>query len=481
MRAQQGPHPQAPTASNLGAFFEAAPVLTCLATPDGFLPQIGGPWTDTLGWPAEALTTRPFFDFVHPDDLAATAAALDRLNSGETVVAFTNRYRTADGGWKFLRWYAQPIEDGNVYAIATDVTDEATHELQLAEQNYLLETMADFHQSVMTATQMEQSFTHLRDRLTELTGGAEVMIGAVADRPGFGPVIAALTATQSFAAVLEPVVESDDIGDLPSAPIGLISDLNTLTGAAVRTVEPVVAAEADRDVRRSPIAGRDAAVSNQITLPLPGRNGVVGVIAIADLPDAADPDIVKLLTPLCLAVGTAIEHASVQRRNEHLIERTSELSALLTAVTEDIDTLLVVTDTNGLITFMNSAAETVLGVSTESAAGRLTPAAFVGVPTDDPEAGRQDYVDAYTAWSADPGRSRAEWTFTSVGGQRVPLLVSVTPLRSDAGSHAGWVHLGTSLADRYAVEAARTNAAVMATEIDALRSRERELGLLAEA
>lgn len=54
--------------------FELSRDPVCTAGYDGVLRQLSKSWTETLGWTAEELRSRPFVDFVHPDDRETTIA-----------------------------------------------------------------------------------------------------------------------------------------------------------------------------------------------------------------------------------------------------------------------------------------------------------------------------------------------------------------------------------------------------------------------
>ena len=72
---------------------------TCCASPTshGYFRRLNPEWERTLGYPLESTRGRRFLDLVHPDDVEATLAAVDRLAQGQSETRFVNRYRTADG------------------------------------------------------------------------------------------------------------------------------------------------------------------------------------------------------------------------------------------------------------------------------------------------------------------------------------------------------------------------------------------------
>ena len=87
-------------------------------------------WTGALGWATEEIQGRRYTDFVHPDDIGASAAAFERLERGDPVLHFENRYRTVDGGWRWLSWVAVP-ESGKLYSVTRDVTVERERQAEL--------------------------------------------------------------------------------------------------------------------------------------------------------------------------------------------------------------------------------------------------------------------------------------------------------------------------------------------------------------
>ena len=105
-------------------FFDLSLDLLCIAGTDGYYKQLSPAFSQTLGWSGEEILERPYLDFVHPDDRAATLAEVEKLTHGVPSILFENRYQCKDGSWKWLSWRAQPFpSEGLLYATARDVTE----------------------------------------------------------------------------------------------------------------------------------------------------------------------------------------------------------------------------------------------------------------------------------------------------------------------------------------------------------------------
>lgn len=119
-------------------FFEMSRDLHCLAGFDGFFKRVNSSFCRVLGYSEAELLSRPFVEFVHVDDVAATLAEVGRLSHGNPTVQFANRYRKRDGDWCSLEWTAVPcLTEGLIYATARDANDRrraerAEYELEMA-------------------------------------------------------------------------------------------------------------------------------------------------------------------------------------------------------------------------------------------------------------------------------------------------------------------------------------------------------------
>ena len=98
--------------------------LLCITGKDGYFKRVNPAFERTLGYTSDELTSRPYIDFVHPDDRAETDVAQGSLVRGDDIVQFENRYVRSDGNVRWLQWSARSVPDeGLIYAAARDVSE----------------------------------------------------------------------------------------------------------------------------------------------------------------------------------------------------------------------------------------------------------------------------------------------------------------------------------------------------------------------
>lgn len=88
--------------------------------------------TKTLGYSEEELLSKPFLEFVYPDDIEITMKEVAKLKSGALTINFQNRYICKDGSLKRILWSTSPdLSTGLLYAVARDVTELVKNEESL--------------------------------------------------------------------------------------------------------------------------------------------------------------------------------------------------------------------------------------------------------------------------------------------------------------------------------------------------------------
>jgi len=109
---------------DLVRFFDLSLDLFCIASMEGYFLRVNENFQRILGYTTEEMTSRPFIDFVHPDDRDKTTLVVAQLSCGEPCVQFLNRYRHVRGHYLWLEWSAQSVpQERATYAVARDVTD----------------------------------------------------------------------------------------------------------------------------------------------------------------------------------------------------------------------------------------------------------------------------------------------------------------------------------------------------------------------
>jgi len=132
------------TEGDLREFIDLSLNLLCIAGTDGYFKHVNPAWETTFGFTREELLSRPYLEFVHPDDRGTTTAEAAKLASGCNTVSFENRYRCKDGSYKWLLWSAVVrAERGLIYAIAADITERKREEARLAAQHAVTRVLAE--------------------------------------------------------------------------------------------------------------------------------------------------------------------------------------------------------------------------------------------------------------------------------------------------------------------------------------------------
>ena len=114
-------------------FFSLSADIFCIASFTGHFLRVNPAFCDALGYTADELLAQPVVELIHPDDREATVQAGRGLARGNATERYENRFRCRDGSYKWLAWTAQSTqpEQGFVYAVARDVTEQKRAEARL--------------------------------------------------------------------------------------------------------------------------------------------------------------------------------------------------------------------------------------------------------------------------------------------------------------------------------------------------------------
>ena len=120
-------------------FFAVAIDLLCVLDFSGYFTRLNPAWEKTLGFTLDELKSKPFIEFVHPDDRERTLRQNREVRTGGRALSFENRYLCKDGSHRWLLWNAAPdFGQQVIYSVARDVSERKLAE---AERERLLQEL----------------------------------------------------------------------------------------------------------------------------------------------------------------------------------------------------------------------------------------------------------------------------------------------------------------------------------------------------
>ncbi len=123
--------------------------MLCIAGFDGYFKVLNPSWEKILGWTTEELLSKPWNDFVHPNDVNATNNVKSTIVDGHEIFHFENRYLCKSGEYKWLSWNSFPYAAEKImFGVARDITEtkKSQKALEDSETNFktFFNTIRDF-------------------------------------------------------------------------------------------------------------------------------------------------------------------------------------------------------------------------------------------------------------------------------------------------------------------------------------------------
>ncbi|GET39904.1 PAS domain S-box protein [Microseira wollei] len=151
--------------------------LQVITGSNGYFLWVSPTFETTLGWTAEEMTSRPWTEFVHPDDINPSVTETTSLFSGKETIAFENRYRHKDGSYRWLLCKVQSYpEELVLYGAAVDITDRKQAELALQQQIEREQAIADISQDIRRSLDLNEVLSRTVERVRQLLNTDRVII-----------------------------------------------------------------------------------------------------------------------------------------------------------------------------------------------------------------------------------------------------------------------------------------------------------------
>lgn len=152
-------------------FFDNSLDLNAIANAEGHLRRVNVAWERTLGWTAAEISAAAWLDFVHPDDVAATRANVEKLGERRVPsISFESRFRCKDGSYRWLLWSASSDHDGVVYFAAHDVTEHKRVVEALRTSEHEFRSLAESMPQIVWATRADGWNIYFNQQWVEYTG-----------------------------------------------------------------------------------------------------------------------------------------------------------------------------------------------------------------------------------------------------------------------------------------------------------------------
>ncbi|MEM1190396.1 MAG: EAL domain-containing protein [Pseudomonadota bacterium] len=151
------------------SFFEQPHGLHLITDTEGRIVDANSAWHPVLGYAADELVDRLFIDLVHVDDREATRAQLKNLSCGIKTLAFENRCRHRDGGWRLIAWSTAIAEnDLHIYGAGMDITAQRAAEQRLSKAAAVFDSSGEG----ILVTDNEGYIREVNDAFSQITGYA---------------------------------------------------------------------------------------------------------------------------------------------------------------------------------------------------------------------------------------------------------------------------------------------------------------------
>ncbi|MDE3144130.1 MAG: PAS domain S-box protein, partial [Bacteroidota bacterium] len=338
-------------------FFNISSDLMVIADPDGCFLKINPAGLILLGYTEEELLTKPFIDFVHPDDRQNTLDEMARQIRTGNSMNFENRYLCKDSTSKILSWRANYVaKEGITYATARDITKNKLAEEEIKKLNRIHEFIGQTNELILLAKNEDEIYNGISRIAVETGNFVFSWIGIVDANTKKIKPFAWAGKEDGYLSNLNISTEDVPAGSGP-------------TGKAYRQANYYYC----NDIANDPVMEnwRDAAIKrgylSSVAFPLKTDNKVVSVITMyAPKANFFTHEELQLLVGVTNNISYALNAISNRKKRK---ETEIQLKKITEAVKQS-SASIVITNLKPEIEYVNPAFTELTGYSFEEALGK---------------------------------------------------------------------------------------------------------------
>jgi PAS domain S-box-containing protein len=412
-------------AAAMEKFFHMSLDLFCVVGQDGYFKLVNPAWKRILGWTTAELRSRPWIEFVHPDDVESSLSASETCRE-QDLWRWENRYRHKDGSYRWLSWNCSRYQDGCSYAIARDITEQKQTEAQLLLYQSLTGAIND-------AKNLNCALEVTLSQVCETTGweygevwipsanGGEIKCSAV----GYNR----LAKLKLFRRISEGLAFPPGVG---------------IPGRVWASKQP----EWNQDISTQPLSwssranmAKECGIKAGFGIPILANDQVLAVLVFFTVERRAeDPTLVRLVSSVALQLGAFMQRKQAE---EQLRATNQTLQTLIQTSPLGIITL----DTNAKVTTWNPAAERLFAWKEAEVLGKLLPI----VPVQE----QQQFHNRFRATLRGETEAALELRRQKKDGSLIDVSVWTAPIKEPNGKIIGTIGLLADISDRKIAEQER--------------------------
>ncbi len=157
---------------NLQNTFDISPSIIAKANLDsGYFIEANQTVSRILGYSVDEFLSRPFMEFIHPDDRGESDEERTEQMKGKEVTFFENRYLCKDGTYKWIAWHGTGAnEDGIITAIGSDINERKLIEQEIIKTKQFYENVIEGVQDGIWVTDKNDKVYFANSAMEKIAG-----------------------------------------------------------------------------------------------------------------------------------------------------------------------------------------------------------------------------------------------------------------------------------------------------------------------